>query len=150
MFGETACVKMEMGKKRRFDNSHVLSHDDTCQMIQETSKAKDKKFWCIDEDAQAIGLPVHCRGMINRRYPIYTSGQLITGHKQYTMIMTCRVECHDQHNHREKKGKIFVFNNGDVETNDEEDSSNDGDDNYDAAAGTTRRGPRPDVQMLGT
>jgi hypothetical protein len=115
MFGETARVKTEMGKKWRFDNSCVLSHDDTCQLIQETSKAKDKKFWCDDEDAQAIELPVRCQGMIHRTYPIYASGQMITDQKQYTMIMTCRVECHDQRNRRERKGKILVFDDGEVE-----------------------------------
>ena len=147
MFGETARVKTEMGKKWRFDNSRVLSHDDTCQLIRETSKAKDRKFWCDDEDAQAIELPVRCRGMIHRTYPIYATGQMIIGQKQYSMIMTCRVECHDQRNRRERKGKILVFDDGDVQTSDEDDSSDDDDDDDDNAAAPVAL---PDLHMSGT
>jgi len=147
MCGETARVKTEMGKKWRFDNSRVLSHDDTCQLIRETSKAKDRKFWCDDEDAQAIELPVRCRGMIHRTYPIYATGQIIIGQKQYSMIMTCRVECHDQRNRRERKGKILVFDDGDVQTSDEDDSSDDDDDDDDDAAAPVAL---PDLHMSGT
>ena len=82
---------------------------------------KDRKLWCNDEDAQTIKLPVRCRGMIHRTYPVYATCQKILNFRQYAMIMTCRDECSDQRNCRERKGKVMVFDNGDVETSDEED-----------------------------
>jgi hypothetical protein len=82
-------MKTMMGTKYRMDNSRVLAHDDTCQLIRETSKAKDGKFWYNDEDAQVIKLPVPCRGMIHKSYPLHPTGQLIRNQtQQYRMIMT--------------------------------------------------------------
>ncbi len=63
------------------------------------------------------------------------------------MIMTCRAECHDQHHLRERKGKILVFDDGDVQTSDEDDSSDDDDDDDDDAAAPVAL---PDLHMSGT
>jgi hypothetical protein len=148
MFGEAARMKTMMGTKYRMDNSRVLAHDDTCQLIRETSKAKDGKFWCNDEDAQVIDLPVPCRWMIHKSYPLHLTDQLIRSQTQYRMIMTCQVECANQRTHRERKGKVTVYDEGSVQTSEEEsDMEEDTDDDYAAATGGT--GGAPDVTMSG-
>ena len=64
MFGEVDCMKLDKGRNYRPDNPRVLAHDDTCQMIRTSCKAKDGKFWPIDEDMQIIKLPEKCRGVV--------------------------------------------------------------------------------------
>ena len=153
MFGEAARMKTMMGGKYRMDNSRVLAHDDTCQLIRETSKAKDGKFWCNDEDAQVIELPVPCRGMIHKSYPLHPTGQLIRNQTQYRMIMTCRVECANQRTRRERKGKVTVYDEGSVQTSEEESDMEEDTDDDDAAAAaaaaTGGTGGAPDVTMSG-
>jgi hypothetical protein len=43
------------------------------------------------------------------------------------MIMTCCIECAFQKNHRKRKGKVVVYDDGDVFTSDEEDFDGDAD-----------------------
>ncbi len=129
MFGEADRLRSEMKNKYRLDNSRVLAHDNTCQLIQTTSKAMNKKFWCDDRNAQIIELPVQCRGSISKKFPTYPNGiQIQNGQKQYQMIVTCRIECAFQKNRSERKGKIVVYEDGDVFTRDEEDFDGDDDD----------------------
>ncbi len=116
-------------------------------MIRETSNAKDGKFWCNDEDAQVIDLPVPCRWMIHKSYPLHPTGQLIRNQTQYRMIMTCRVECANQRTHRERKGKVTVYDEGSVQTSEEErDMEEDTDDDGAAVTGGTGT---PDATMSG-
>lgn len=119
MFGEADRMKMDMGSKYRPDNPRVLAHDDTCQMIRATCKAKDGKFWPADEDMQIIELHEKCRGMVMKKFQVYPTKFRIKNQTQYVMIMTLRVELENQRIRREKKGKLEIHDDGEVA--DEED-----------------------------
>jgi hypothetical protein len=115
IFGEADCLRLKMKNKCCLDNTQVLAHKNTCQLIQTTSKAMNKEFWCDDGDAQIIELPVKCRVSIHKKFPIYLTGiQIQNGQKQYKMIVTCCIECAFQQNHHKRKGKIVVYKDGDV------------------------------------
>ena len=124
MFGEAERMKVELGNNYKVDNPRVLAHDDTCQMIRSTCKAKDGKFWSTDEDMQIINLPGKCRGMIKKKFNIYPTKFKLNGHTQFVMIMTLRIELDKQWIRQEKKGKIDVHSDGELA--DEEDDFSEG------------------------
>ena len=124
MFGEAALMKLDEGSTYRADNPRVLAHDDTCQMIRTTCKAKDGKFWPTDQDMQIIVLHEKCRGMIMKKFSVYPTKFTVDGKTQYTMILTLRIELESQRVRREKKGKVVVHGNGDAV--DEEDDFDQG------------------------
>ena len=134
MFGETGRMKVELGQKYRADKPRVLAHDNMCQMICTTCKAKDGKFWPIDEDMQNIDLPGKCRGMIKKKFNVYPTKFNLNGQTQYVMIMTLRIELDKQQICREKKGKIEVYSDGELA--DEEDDFGEGESEDDKIGGS--------------
>ena len=117
-------MKVELGKNYKVDNPRVLAHDDTCQMIRSTCKAKDGKFWPTNEEVQIINLPGKCRGAIMKKFNIYPTPFKVNTHVQFTMIMTLRIELENQRVRREKKGMIAIHALG--ELNKEEDDFDEG------------------------
>jgi len=76
-----------------------------------------------DEDAQIVQLPFRCRGKIKKSWHYYSTGEIVKGHNQYVAILTCRVEAWEQRTEREKKGRVSIYDNGDLGMNAEESDS---------------------------
>lgn len=126
MFGETSRLKKAQKSKWHSDDTRVVAHDNTVQMVRKNDKPKQKMNWgkC---DAEVVPLPFRCRGKIKKSWDYYNTSFKIKGHQQYIAILTCRVEAAEQRNEREKKGKVSIHDDDLSQSSEESDSDSESD-----------------------
>lgn len=145
MFGETARLKKDMGTKWHEDDTRVVAHDNTVQVVRKDDKPVHKMYWG-DQDAQIVPLPFKCRGKIKKSWNYYKTGTVIRNHQQYVAILTCRIEAAEQRNAREKKGKVSIHDD-DLSLSSEESDSDTDDDDDESMGGVEGNARVPDDEL---
>lgn len=107
MFGEVARLKKDMGRRWHHDDTRVVAHDDTVQVIRAKDKPVHDMHWGR-EDCLVVPLPFRCRGKIKKSWHYYRSGISVKNNQQYIAVLTCRVEAAEQRSEKEKKGRIAI------------------------------------------
>ena len=69
----------------RKNDSRVIGHNKTVQVVSKTHKAIDGKFW---GKAQVIKLPVKCEGPPNITRSLHKTGVQVAGQHQFMRIVT--------------------------------------------------------------